>query len=194
MAEIIPDGDTPNLRVLAERMRSRRTTNQFLRQKVSKRLVMDAIDLARWAPNHHLTEPWRFYLLGARMIAACARLIGEIAAERKSAEFGEFKRESAAVIPGWLLVTCQKSAEQLRQCEDYASCCCAVQNLMLYLSEAGVATKWTTGHITRDRRLFELLNIDPDEEFVVGLFWYGYPRILPDQSRKPLSEIITVID
>jgi nitroreductase len=91
-------------------------------------------------------------------------------------------------------VTCQKSAEQLRQCEDYASCCCAVQNLMLYLSEAGVATKWTTGHITRDRRLFELLNIDPDEEFVVGLFWYGYPRILPDQSRKPLSEIITVID
>ncbi len=81
MAEIIPGGNTPNMRVLAERMRSRRTTNQFLRQKVNRKLVLDAIELARWAPNHHLTEPWHFYLLGDEMIAASAKLIGEIVTE-----------------------------------------------------------------------------------------------------------------
>ena len=190
----IPEGETRNLRILAERMRGRRTTNQFLRQKISKKLVRDAIELARWAPNHHLTEPWKFYLFGDATIAACARLIGEIAAERKTAEFGAFKEQAASVIPGWLLVTCRKSDDELLQREDYASCCCAVQNLMLYLSEAGVATKWTTGAVTRDQRLFDLLQIDSAQEFVVGLFWYGYPRILPDQARKELGDILLELD
>lgn len=193
MVEIKPDGETRNLRVLAERMRSRRTTNQFLRQKVSRKLILEAIELARWAPNHHLTEPWHFYLLGEESIAACAKLIGEIVSEKKSPEIGEFKARSAAVIPGWLLVTCRKSADRLRQREDYASCCCALQNLMLYLSEAGVASKWTSGPVTRDQRLFELLDIDSDNEFVVGLIWYGFPRVLPEQSRKDVDDIVTEI-
>ena len=64
MAEHLPDGESRNLRILAERIRSRRTTHLFLKQKVSRQLVLDAIELARWAPNHHLTEPWHFYLLG----------------------------------------------------------------------------------------------------------------------------------
>jgi nitroreductase len=194
MAEIIPDGETRNLTVLAERMRSRRTTNLFLRQKVSRQLVLDAIELARWAPNHHLTEPWHFYLLGDEMIAASARLIGAIVSEKKNAELGEFKAKSAAVIPGWLLLTCKKSDDELQQQEDYASCCCAAQNLTLYLSEAGVAAKWTSGLVTRDQRFFDLLNIDSDKEFIVGLFWFGYPRILPEQSRKDVASIVTELD
>ena len=194
MAEIIPDGESRNLRVLAERMRSRRTTNQFLRQKVSQELVYDAIELARWAPNHHLTEPWHFYLINDEKIEACAKLIGEVVTERKNAELGEFKRKSAAAIPGWLLLTCRKSDDELLQMEDYASCCCAAQNLTLYLSEANVASKWTTGPVTRDQRFFDLLGIDSSLEFVVGLFWYGYPKILPEQSRQDVAKIVTVID
>lgn len=193
MVEFVADGESRNLRLLAERMRARRTTNQFLRQKVSRKLILEAIELARWAPNHHLTEPWHFYLLGEDFIAACARLIGEIVTEKKSAELGAFKAESAAVIPGWLLVTCRKSEDRLRQQEDYASCCCAIQNLTLYLSEAGVASKWTTGLVTRDQRLFDLLGIDSEAEFVVGLIWYGVPRMLPEQSRKDVADIITVL-
>ena len=194
MAEIIPDGESRNLRVLAERMRGRRTTNQFLRQKVSNRLVRDAIEVARWAPNHHLTEPWHFYLLGKDMIAAAAQLIGQVVTEKKSAELGEFKAQSAAVIPGWLVLTCTRSADELLQQEDYASCCCAAQNFMLYLSEAGVASKWTTGPVTRDARFYDLLGIDGERECIVGLFWFGYPRILPEQSRKAVDDILTTLD
>lgn len=194
MAEIIPDGETRNLRVLAERMRSRRTTNQFLKQKVSKQLVLDAIEVARWAPNHHLTEPWHFYLFDDETISASANLIGEIVSENKNEDIGAFKRQSALAIPGWLLVTCKKSDDKLQQQEDYASCCCAIQNLTLYLSEAGVASKWTTGLVTRDQRFFDMLNIDSQHEFVVGLIWFGYPRVLPTQNRKPVSEIVTELD
>jgi len=194
MAEHLPDGESRNLRILAERIRSRRTTNLFLKQKVSKQLVLDAIELARWAPNHHLTEPWHFYLFGDAMKAAGVELTRTIVTERKNAEIGEHKAKTAAAVPGWLLVTCKQTDDELTQREDYASCCCAVQNLLLYLSEAGVASKWSTGPITRDQRFFDLLGIDSDKEFVVSMIWYGYPKMLPTQSRKDVGEIVTETD
>jgi nitroreductase len=194
MTEHLPDGESRNLRILAERIRSRRSTNMFLKQEVSRDLLLEAIELARWAPNHHLTEPWHFYLLGDEKKAASAELIRTIVTENKTAEMGEHKFKSATAIPGWLVVTCQKSDDELRGREDYAACCCAVQNILLYLSEAGVASKWTTGLITRDQRFFELLGIDADTEYVVALIWYGYPKILPTQSRKDVAEILTETD
>lgn len=194
MAENLPDGESRNLRLLAERIRSRRSTNMFLKQDVSMDLVREAIELARWAPNHHLTEPWHFYVLGEEKKAASVELIRTIVTENKNAEMGDHKAKSAAAIPGWLVVTCAKSDDDLRGREDYAACCCAVQNILLYLSEAGVASKWTTGLITRDQRFFELLGVDAEREFVVGLIWYGYPKILPTQSRKDVAEILTETD
>lgn len=191
MSEILPDGESRNLQLIAERMRGRRTTKLFLRQRVSKKLVHDAIEVARWAPNHHLTEPWHFYSFGDETIVQTVELIRTIATETKDEDVAEFKAKSAAAIPGWLLVTCKKSDDELLQRENYASCCCAIQNLTLYLSEAGVASKWTTGLITRDERFFDLLKIDSSDEFVVGLIWYGYPKILPTQSRKGVDEILT---
>ena len=195
MTEARPDGESRNLALIAERIRSRRTTKLFLKQKVSRTLVRDAIELARWAPNHHLTEPWHFYMMGPAKISGTIELIGTLIEETKGdPNLAEFKRESAAAIPGWLLVTCRKSGDELLQLEDYASVCCAVQNLTLYLSEAGVASKWTTGLVTRDPRFFALMNIDMEAEFVVGLIWYGYPKILPTQSRKDVAEILTETD
>ncbi len=194
MAEHLPDGESQNLRILAERIRSRRTTNMFLKQAVSKQLVLDAIELARWAPNHHLTEPWHFYVFGDQMKAASVELTRVIVTEMKNAEIGDHKAKIAAAVPGWLLVTCTRNENEITEREDYASCCCAIQNLMLYLSEAGVASKWSTGPVTRDQRLFDLLGIDSDREFAVGMIWYGYPKILPTQSRKDVGEIVTETD
>ena len=186
--------DRKNLRRLAERIRSRRTTKLYLKQAVDRKLILDAIEVARWAPNHHLTEPWHFYVLGSQKIRECVDLTRTVVTEIKDARMGEFKAESAAAIPGWLVVTCQKSGDELLQREDYASCACAIQNLMLYLSEAGVATKWATGPITRDERFYNLLGADPDSVLVVGIVWYGYPKITPEQSRQEVSVIVTETD
>ena len=186
--------DRKKLRLLAERIRSRRTTRLFLHQPVDQKLMLDAIEVARWAPNHHLTEPWHFYLLGEKKIAETVELTRVITTEMKGPEAGDFKAKSHAEISGWLVVTCTRSEDEIRQREDYAACACAVQNLMLYLSEAGVATKWATGLITRDDRFFDILETDPTTELVVGIVWYGYPKVLPSQSRKAVSEISTITD
>ena len=189
--KVTPDDTRRSLRLLGERIRGRRTVGQFLKQPVARKLVLEAIEVARWAPNHHVTEPWHFYVLGRETIARAVELTRTITAEKKDPKIADFKAEAAAARPGWLVVTCRRSADELRRQEDYASCCCAIQNLMLYLSEAGVASKWSTGAITRDDRFFELLGIDPAAESITGLVFYGYPRILPAQKRREVAEITT---
>lgn len=194
MSEVPRTEFKKSLQHLAERIRSRRTVKLFLQQPVSRQLVLDAIEVARWAPNHHLTEPWHFYLLGDEAIQKSVELTRIVITERKGPDLGDFKAKSAAAQPGWLVVTCRRSADEFTQQEDYASVCCAIQNLSLYLSEAGLASKWSTGPITRDPRFYQLLGIDNEAELIVGLIWYGYPKITPTQSRKPVSEIVSELD
>lgn len=186
-----PAYETAALREFGEVLQGRRTINLYLQTPVPVPLVRDAIEAATWAPNHHVTEPWRFYLLGKETIARCVELVRDIVTEKKKdAKAGEFKAARWAEKPGWLVVTCQRSDEELRQREDYAACCAAIQNLTLYLWKAGVGSKWTTGDITRDPRFFDIVGIGADE-FVVGLLWYGYPKVTPDQSRKPVNDVLT---
>jgi nitroreductase len=185
------DDTSKSLRLLADRIRARRTVNLFLKQAVSRELVRAAVEVARWAPNHHVTEPWHFYVLGENAIAASVELTRIVVTERKGEQKGVIKAAAAAERPGRLVLTCRKSADENTQQEDYASCCCAAQNFMLYLAEAGLASKWSTGPITRDARFFDLLGIDAGAEFIVGLFFYGYPKITPQQSRKDVDDIIS---
>lgn len=179
------------LRRLAERIRGRRTIKLFLHTPVDKQLILDAIEVARWAPNHHLTEPWHFYLLGEETMKANVELIRRTTAERKDPSKADFKANAARDIPGWLILTCRRSEDEVSQREDYASCCCVMQNLMLYLSEAGVGSKWATGAIAADSRLLDMIGADRDKEFVVGILRYGYAKITPTQTRKDVSEIVT---
>jgi nitroreductase len=179
------------LAVVAERIRGRRTVKLFLKRPVSRKLILAAIEAARWAPNHHVTEPWHFYVLGPETIRESIELTRIVTTERKGAKLGDFKAGSAAAIPGWLVVTCGRSDDSIREQEDYGSCCCAIQNLMLYLSAAGAASKWSTGAITKDQRFYDVLGIDADKEFIVGLIWYGYPKVMPTQARKDVASIVT---
>ena len=183
-----------DLRKFAERLRGRRTTKLFLQTPVDRQVVLDGIEVARWAPNHHLTEPWHFYLLGEKAMRNNVELIRQIVTESRDADKGDFKAKAAEEIPGWLVLTCKKSADEIMQREDYASCCCAMQNLMLYLSEAGIGSKWATGLIAEDERLFSMIGADQEQELVVGVLRYGYAKITPTQSRKDVSEIVTELD
>ena len=183
-----------DLRRLAERIRGRRTIKLFLQTPVNRQVILDAIEVARWAPNHHVTEPWHFYLLGENAMKVNVELIRQITADIKDAKRADFKAQAATEIPGWLVVTCRRSEDEVLQREDYASCCCAMQNLMLYLSEAGVGSKWATGAIVEDKRFFDMLGADQEKELVVGVLRYGYPKIVPTQSRKDISDIVTELE
>ena len=82
------------LRAFADLLRGRRTVNLYRQVPVAPELVRDAIESASWAPNHHVTEPWRFYLLGAETIGRCLDLCEALVTAKKSREAAAFKRQS----------------------------------------------------------------------------------------------------
>ena len=186
-----PSYETQSLREFEEVIRGRRTINLYLQTPVPEPLVREAVEAATWAPNHHVTEPWHFCLLGRATVGRCLDLCYDIVTAKKGPEAAAFKREKWSEKPGWIVVTCRRSDDPLREREDYAACSAAIQNFMLYLWKAGVGSKWTTGDITRDERFFDIVGIDSDAAFVAGLLWYGYPKITPEQKRKGLDEVLT---
>ena len=179
---------------IGDLIRSRRTIGSFRKEVPSAEIVEAAIEIASWAPNHKKTEPWRVYWLGPKTAHAVVELNSDMIAQKKGAIEADVKRKSWSSVPGWLTVTCLRSDDSFREEEDYAACCCFVQNLMLALWSNGVGTKWTTGDVTRDPEFFRLLGVDANSERIVGLVWYGFPGVIPDQNRKPAETFLRRLD
>ena len=179
---------------LAALIRGRRSIDLYAPDRVDADIVRAAIDVARWAPNHRLTEPWRFYLLGSAAIRTVIDLAVELDTAAKGERAGAARRARLEAVPGMFVLTSRRSADALLEREDYAACCCAAQNLMLYLWRQGIGVKWTTGGITRQQRFYELLGVDSVAESVVGLFWYGMPKVIPTQQRRPVAEVVTELE
>ena len=83
---------SPSLSTITEKLvRERRTIHDFTQDPVPAEQVRDALAAACWAPNHHLTQPWRFYWIGDETREAIARLNATMVAQKKGEAAGEEK-------------------------------------------------------------------------------------------------------
>lgn len=167
---------------VAAAIRDRRTIKEFSDQPVPRELIAALIDLAIWAPNHKLTEPWRFYVIdgaGRDRVSELARTLRykkllstgaeEGVAARKAAEFAA----DWAKVPAIVYVTQVVAPDPFVEREDYGAVCCAVQNLMLGAQAAGLASFWGTGDLAQARPLADLVGAGENER-MVGLIRLGY--------------------
>jgi len=183
-------------------LRTRRTINSFLPNLPDdwESTLTNAIQSAVHAPKHKRTEPWRFHLLGPKTIQKVCELNASIVAEKKGAKAGKQKLDRWLLMPGWLVVTCKttdnnntfNNNDNLNDPsgiarEDYAACCCAVQNLCLSLHNAGIGTKWTTGPVNFDSRYNDVVGLKEEDEYVVGTIWFGTPEAIPHAPVKKQS-------
>lgn len=176
-------------RGIAAAIRNRRSIQNFVPGKTPSSVdIEDAIAHAVWAPNHRLTEPWRFHIIGPETADRICLLNAELVRAAKGDRAADSKLQRWREMPGWLLLTCAKSDDTVRFLEDYAACCCAAQNLQLYLWELGIGMKWNTGEVIRNAAFFDLVGLDATREHVVGLFWYGYPASVPEGRRAAVKD------
>ena len=159
------------------------------------------IEVARHAPNHHRTEPARFYLLSDINIKKVGKLFGEVVAgDRSNLELcdkGKRKEKEWGNAPGLLVVTCHTDLSSPLVCknpevidEDYATCCCIVQNLLLLMEAEGIASKWSTGQVWKHQDFNQAIGLQsPEFEKVVALLFYGYSaQEVPDRRLTPMAE------
>jgi nitroreductase len=188
---VVQEPSSAHAEEFAAVLRGRRSIDLFAPEPVPADTLLAAIEVARWAPNHRLTEPWRFYLLGSATMRAVVDLAVDLDIAAKGERAGPVRRARLEAVPGMFVLTSARSDDALVDRENYAACCCAAQNLMLYLWRRGIGVKWTTGAITRQQRLYDLLGVDSGKESLVGFFWYGVPKVVPTQKRRPVEEIMT---
>ncbi|MBT3638357.1 MAG: hypothetical protein HN531_15610 [Opitutae bacterium] len=163
-------------------------------------LIRDLIETARHAPNHHRTEPARFYLLDQERIKEVGRLFGEVVAVDESdpalVERGKKKAREWGASPGLLVVTCHTDldSELARNKptvieENYATCSCICQNLLLLLENEGISAKWGTGPVFDHPEFTETIGMQaPECESVVALLFYGYSETeLSERTYAPLE-------
>ncbi len=171
----------------AQILQTRRTIHRFRPDPIPEAALERALAAAVLAPNHGLTEPWRFYLPGPQTARQLVSLNTSLVAAGAGPERAAEKEALWRAVPRWLVLTVVCSADPLRAREDYAACACAAQNLALALWSEGIGMKWTTGPVTRTREFLELMWIDGAAEEVVGLMMIGYPAEVPPVNRRPAT-------
>jgi nitroreductase len=162
-------------------IRSRRTHKQFGPEPIDEPVVRELLDLARFAPNHKLTQPWRF------------RLLGPETRKRLSEAVGEKEAMKLRRAPTLVLATAALSGDPLTDEEDLHAAACAVYAVLLGATARGLASYWRTPAALREPAVRDLLGL-ADTERVVGLIHLG-PKASdpPAKDRRPLDDVLRIL-
>ena len=176
---------------IAQAIQKRRTIHIFSKKSVPNEVVEKSIDAANQAPCHRRTFPWRFTNIGIKKRELLCQLQLTLKfGDEPIDEFNQKKIRDKMLTPSHLLIATQVCTNnQVQKHEDYAACACAIQNLSLSLVADEVGCKWSTGKITKDPKTYQIANINPSEEEIIGFIWIGYGRNLPQISRPLISKI-----
>ena len=163
-------------------IRSRRTHKQYGAEPVDNLTLRELLDLARHAPNHHLTQPWRF------------RVLGPQTRERLYATAGEKDAMKLRRAPTLVLATALLSGDPHTDTEDLQATACAVYATLLGATARGLASYWRTPRLFDEPEIRALLGLDPAEQ-VVSLIHLG-PAISepPEKQRAPLGDVVSFLD
>ena len=167
---------------LEDAIRTRRTHKAFAPEPVPRELLEELLELARWAPNHHLTNPWRFRVLGPESLAALKAAAGPEAA-------GKLDR-----APTLVLVTALRSDDDpVQDEEDLCAAACAAYVVLLGAHARGLVGYWRTPGVLRSEAGRAAVGIPPEERFV-ALIHLGWGRGEKEPPpRKPRDEVVTYL-
>jgi nitroreductase len=162
-------------------IRSRRTHKQYGSEPLDEQTLRELLDLGRYAPNHHLTQPWRFRVLGPQT----RRRLDECCGDKEAMKLRR--------APTLVLATAMLSGDATTDEEDSHAVACAVYAVLLGATERGLASYWRTPAALTTEAARAILGL-ADSERIVALVHLG-PRVSepPAKERASLDEVLTVL-
>jgi nitroreductase len=160
---------------LEEAIRSRRTHKVYGAEPVDRATLTELLELARWAPNHHLTEPWRFRVLGPDALEALKDAAGPEAAA---------KLDRAPTLVAVSVV--QTGEDPVQNEEDLCAAACAAYIVLLAAEGRGLAGYWRTPAVLRTDAGRAALGV-PADEHLIGLLHLGPRRQEKDPPERAPS-------
>jgi nitroreductase len=162
-------------------IRGRRTHKAFEPEPVARETLEELLGLASYAPNHHLTQPWRFRVLGPEALARLKDAAGPTEAVK-------LDRAPTLVVASARLTGAQQQDE-----EDVCATAAAIYAVLLGAHARGLASYWRTPAVLRLPAGRAAAGIS-DGERVLGLIHLGRPRTQPPaKERKPVGSYLSFL-
>lgn len=166
---------------LEEAIRTRRTHKAYGAEPVDRATLDELFELARWAPNHHLTSPWRFRVVGPEALERVRQCAGPEAA-------GKLGR-----APTLIVASVVQSGDPEQDEEDLCAAACAIYIVLLGAHARGLANYWRTPGVLRTAEGCAAVGLGEDERFL-GLIHLGPKRQeQPAPERPAPSEYVTYL-
>lgn len=159
---------------LEEAIRTRRTHKVYGHEPVDRGMLDELFELARWAPNHHLTNPWRF------------RVLGPHALERLKAAAGPEAGPKLDRAPTLVVVSVIRHGDAVQDEEDLCAAACAAYVVLLAAHGRGLAGYWRTPAVLRTEAGRTAIGL-PTDEHAIGLLHLGSAR----QAQEPPERTAT---
>ena len=153
------------------------------------------LEAAVQAPNHHLTEPWRFFVLAGEAQEELGRVMADVLRQRLDDPESEAGRvqiakemEKPLRAPVLIAVATKKSDNpRIVPIEDIEATAAAVQNMLLAAHDSGLAAQWRTGDAAYDPEIKTFFGLSP-EDHLAGFIYVGYADKEPGpRQRGPAS-------
>jgi nitroreductase len=164
-----------------EAIRSRRTHKAYGPEPVPREQLDELLELARWAPNHELTNPWRF------------RVIGPDSLQRLKAAAGPESAPKLDRAPTLVVASTKQTGDPVQDEEDVAASSVAIYIVLLAAHARGLAGYWRTPAVLRTPEGKAAVGV-PDDERVLALIHLGRPRQeKPPPDRAPSGDYVTYL-
>lgn len=164
-----------------EAVRTRRTHKAYRPEPVDRRTLDELLELARWAPNHHLTNPWRFRVIGPESLTKLKEAAGPEAAAKLDR------------APTLVIATSTRMGDPIQDEEDLLATGVAAYIVLLAAHARGLVGYWRTPGILRTAEGRAAVGI-PDDERFVALLHLGHPRQEKEApEREPAGHYVTYL-
>lgn len=185
---------------ISEAIRTRRSVGKVTQEEVPVKHIEQILEAGTWAPNHRMTEPWRFFVLrgeGRQMLGeALADVARANAADPESPEAAaaaESARTKPMRAPVVIAVAVSpKEHAKVIELEEYGAVFAAIQNMLLEAHGLGLGAIWRTGEPTYHPKMNEHFGLGTNDK-MLGFIYLGVPVEQPQQNAKRKSfESLTV--
>lgn len=199
---VLPDGHVAGTgpHPVLDAIRSRRSVGKMTTEAPDRSQICQILEAGTWAPNHHLTEPWRFFVIEGGARAELGRAMGRVAAKR---ETDPVRREAVATkatvkpmrAPCVIAIAVEPSLDDnVPEVEEIAAGCAAAQNMLLAAHALGLDAIWRSGWITFEPEILEHFNLS-DRARMLGFIYLGYPAMeAPARQRRSIDDVTTWLE
>ena len=166
---------------LEQAIRTRRTQKAFRRDRVPRETLDELFEIARWAPSHNLTNPWRFRVVGPEALTALKEAAGPESAPKLDR------------APTLVVASAVQTGERVQDEEDLLAVGVASYIVLLAAHARGLSGYWRTPAVLRTPEGRAAVGL-PDDEHFVGLLHLGWCKQEKEPpARAPADEFVTYL-